>query len=179
MLGCFFLFMATIFSQNKKSYQELLENIQNFEAGQEVQAKQGRKGIRKEIWYNKNGQRLQIVIVGKSADVHYEKSSDHKEIIEHLVDVTAILQEEVIISDDGPKQKLKRIKAEDARYNYSVQELSARNVFMEDVVVPGNRIPEHLPIPQYTLHAETVEMHIVEGNLEVDASHLDAFMGER
>lgn len=177
MLGCFLLFMTTIFSQNKKSYQDLLDNIQNFEAGQEVQAKQGRRGVQKEIWYNKNGQRLQVVISGDSADVHYEKSTDHKEIIEQLTDVTIVMQEELIGTGDASAQKLKRIKAAEAAYNYSSQLLMAKDVYMEEMLVPGEQIPDTLPAPEYTVHAEWVEVQMVEGKLEVDAIELDANLG--
>lgn len=169
--------MTTIFTQNTQSYQGLLENIQSFESGQEVQAKQGRRGVRKEIWYNKNGQRLQAVVVGNSADVHYEKTNDHKEIIEQLVDVSVVLQEELLGSGTGATQKLKRIKAAEAAYNYSTQLLVAKDVYMEEMIVSGETIPEDLPDPDYTVHAEWVEVRMVEGKLEVDASQVDASLG--
>lgn len=177
MIGCFLLFMTTIFTQNTQSYQGLLENIQSFESGQEVQAKQGRRGVRKEIWYNKNGQRLQAVIDGNSADVHYEKTNDHKEIIEQLVDVRVVMQEELLGSGPGATQKLKRIKAAEAAYNYSTQLLVAKDVYMEEMIVSGETIPEELPDPDYTVHAEWVEVRMVEGKLEVDASQVDANLG--
>lgn len=179
MLGCFLLFMTTIFSQNKKSYQDLLDKIQNFEAGQEVQAKQGRRGVQKEIWYNKGGQRLQVVISGDSAHVHYEKSTDRKEIVEQLTDVTVIMQEEVIRRGASSEQKLKRIKAAEAAYNYSSQLLMAKDVYMEEMLVPGEQIPGSLPSPEYTVHADWVEVQMVEGKLEVDVVELDANLEAR
>ena len=129
LMGCLGALMLTTFSKNKESYQELLNHVRNFEQGQEIEAKQGRIGVAKEIWYNQDGKRLQLLLNGDEAHVNYAHTLHGKEIVEHLTNVTAWLQEE---TEPGVMGRLRSAKAKDAEYHYASKVLKANDVMIEE-----------------------------------------------
>lgn len=179
ILGCCFAFlMKTTFTQNQQSYKELLNHLQVFEESQDIQAKQERSGVSKEIWYAKNGRRLLILAQAKNADVYLEKVQGKNMIIERLEDATAIIQEEYDENNGFPLQKLKKIQAKSALYNYTDQSLIAQDVVVEEFIVHGDRIPKKLPPSLHTVRAQEVELKLETGNLQVSAGKVIGVSGK-
>lgn len=127
------MLMRTAFSKNKESYEDLLNHMRNFEESQELQAKQGRYGVKKEIWINEGGNRLQLTVEADQAEIHYANSSMGKEIVEQFTDVFAELSEEIGLGEGAEAgRRLKKARASKAEYHYSTQELKASAIELEN-----------------------------------------------
>lgn len=130
--GCFGILTFTTFSKNTESYEELLGRISQFEESRELQAEQGRLGVKKEIWVNEGKHRLQVALEADRADIKYANSLQGKEIIEQFFWVTATLLEDSTVDGASTNRALKSARAEEAEYHYTSQTLEAANIEIED-----------------------------------------------
>jgi hypothetical protein len=174
LVGLFAGSFAFSFRGDDRHYFKLLDEVQLLQARNELTAKQSRFGVVKEVWYQKDAKRLQAVIHSTGSDLFFEQTGEGGEIVEHLTDVYAVIQEEVIVNGDEKIQKLRVIHADSALYNYSQQTLGADEVLIEEITVPGDRIPDSLPSSAQTVYANRFEVVFQKGAVEINADQMKA-----
>lgn len=112
-LGILWASYKTFFYFNDSDKQEYLELIAQSDPNKAVQAipytaKQDHKKVQKEIWYVKDGLRLQVHISSADAALILDRDDEKTEVIEQMQDVLCTIQEELygILSDGREVIKL-------------------------------------------------------------------------
>lgn len=196
--ACFLL--AKCFHRSEDfAYHEVLARAnpsQTLDHDQTYCAKQLRKGVQKNIWYNKGNRRLEFFLTSVDAEMVFEKQGDRQEIVEHMTDVQCYFQEElyyqlpdgrkVVQQNDGgfylqgkkwsddelgalkPMQTVRYIEADVAQYHYSTETLVANHIKMSLYTAQGHQL---LPLQKRTEtvmdgNAEWVEVSLVNKELQ-------------
>lgn len=122
---------------------------------------QRREGVRKELYYNDEAQRrLQIKIHGKSSNLVFRRHDDRSQIVEMLKGVKFYMQEALFYrTPDGrevsenlsleygplvPMQTIRYVEADEASYNFHIENLEAVNAMVSRYCTVGHSLPEEL-----------------------------------
>ncbi|MFQ5728762.1 MAG: hypothetical protein ACE5GN_00165 [Waddliaceae bacterium] len=184
------LYAKCFSSAEKEAYQEVLARANpssSLETKKAYQAKQLRKGVRKNFWYKKGDKRLEIIITGDKAEMVFEKQGGDQEIVEYMTGVKCYLQEELyFVNPDGsketgdaqkmPAQSVRYLEADTARYYYTTEILEADRAKMILFTAPGHQlVPSVEQVkPVMDGFAEKVKISLVDKALNVKT---DKFKG--
>ena len=100
---------------------------------------QTRHGVSKQIFYAKDGERLQSRLSSEKSEMVFDHRDGKGELREHFTDLTCVLQEKT--EDAGHWQHIRRLKARQAVYSYKCGQLAAQDVVVADYLIPGGQWP--------------------------------------
>lgn len=101
---------------------------------------QTRQGVSKQIFYAKDGERLQSRLSSEKSEVMFDQREGKGELSEHFTDLTCLLQEKTEdAGHDG--HHIRRLKARQAVYSYKSGQLEAQDVVVSDYLIPGGLWP--------------------------------------
>ena len=139
-------------------------------------AQQHRKGVQKELFYTRNGQRLQLRLTSKEAIMVLEHQPEGNFLIEKMNDVKCWMQEELSVSEGRPYQVLRYLEADTATYSYKNDEVVASDVKIYRYTLPGHELPKHFGgvKPSMKGHAEAVQFSMAGKEVQFKAQKLKA-----
>ena len=171
-------------------------------------AEQQHRQARKDLFFMKNGERLQMTVFSEDTRLILDKQEGHSDIVEHMTGVHCCMQEELFyLTSDGkevmksnpatfilrngeaidsnqkklvPMQKIRYLDAKKAIYYYQTDLFLAENVKISEYVVDGHYLLENPPKkePTITGTASAVEFSIAKDNIQFIAHHFKAIIKE-
>lgn len=141
-------------------------------------AEQHRKGVQKDLFFTRNGQRLQLRLVSKDATMVLEHQPEGNFLIEKMQDVKCWMQEELSSADGKTSQTLRYLEADSATYSYKNDEVVASDVKVYRYNLPGHTLSVNLTQFKPTMkgHAEAVQFSMAGKELHFKAQKMKASM---
>lgn len=143
-------------------------------------AQQQRKGVQKDLFFNRNGQRLQLRLTSKEATMVLEHTLDGTQLIEKMQDVKCWMQEELLERQGQAYQTLRYLEADSATYFYKNDEVVASDVKVFRYTLPGHDLVIALAgqKPSMKGHADAVQFSMAGKEIQFKAQKLKATIEE-
>lgn len=136
-------------------------------------AHQHHEKVTKHIFYENEGQALQLKLNSKETDLAVEHRGEINEIIEKMKGVTGIFQEKLLYDQPEGKQVqlLHLLEAETANYFYRSKRLISENVIFKSYKAPGHQLVESVNSLPFTLSgkANILDIHFEGDKIELTA----------
>ena len=176
------LFLSSINPSSKQEYQQVVEAAAMSAAIEPQRStKQHRKGVKKDIWFMKEGERLQFHISSDESELLFE----NQEVIEKMKGMSCILQEELFyLTPDGqeeavPMQIVRYIEADNAVYHYQNDLLEAEDVKIFRYKLPGHHLVESFTEePTMRAIAKSVEISVLSKELSFKAKKMRVILAQ-
>lgn len=122
------------------------------------QADQHRNNVSKQILFLKDHDRLQWRLNSEGSELSFDQHDDSLELIEKFKGIHCVMQEK--LADEGDRQFIRTLTAQDAVYHYKNKELLADNAIVDRYMVPGitwiDSFKEYTPV--MTGKADKIEL---------------------
>lgn len=171
-------------ARDEAAYQELVYGDSS-KVPETTRSVQNRTGLQKDVFYQNNGQDLQLSLNSATAELVLLKRDGATEFVENMHDVGCWLQEKVVHPEDPKKseQIIVNLQAKSASYRYKDQFFAADSVNVKRYMVPGHELVKDLKDPMVALDADHIEsngkeidfsgnVHVVNDLGDVTADHM-------
>jgi hypothetical protein len=132
-----------------------------------------RHQVSKQIFYNKEGQRLQSRLVGDYSELTLNLKGEEPQLVERFRGLACALQEKLIDAPkhegqgdtssqepSQPQQYLRCFKAQEADYSYKTGRLEAEEVEVAHYLIPGFHWPESFDAFQPLLQGRAEKLQL-------------------
>jgi hypothetical protein len=174
---------------DQEGYRKVLEQADPtlaYDVAKTYQASQKKRQVLKSFRKGGETQNLEAFLSAENAEMVYEQDGEKKVIVENMEHVRCYIQEELYyLSPDGqkvltvpqgalgylPKQTVRYVEAEFAKYHYTTETLEASQVSMFQYTASGHSLPRSLDGYEYGKKgkAETAVISMVDGALTFKA----------
>lgn len=169
LLGCVALLLLYFlnYSEADRQHYDYLKSLTQ-RTPKEGSQSQNKQEVRKEIWTEKEGQRLHTTIGSQSSRMTMERRGDKNEVSEEMFGVIALMQEEL----EPEFQRVRALVSEQATYYFKEDRLVAEKVKLYRFHLPGNTLPKALPQEPPLMEGEAAwaELFLKEGRIDLNAS---------
>lgn len=138
------------------------------------EAHQKRDGIYRELLLPQNGSGLHVRMIADNGTITLRREEDAVVFIEHLENLSCLMQEELYYQEGAPMQRLRLVEAAEASYNYKTNVLATEEMTFARFTAPGHDLPETAALMAPTLSgkANRAEITFKETGPAFHADHL-------
>lgn len=128
--------------------------------------KQIRHRVCKDFWIAEEKDRLHHRIESPRSTLFAHFEGKKTKIIEQMIEMKCYIQERLMHSEEGLKQKLRYIESEEGFYHYDNHHFNAEHVFIAFFDMPGNHLQRNLNLEKahMTGHASQVQLSLANQN---------------
>jgi hypothetical protein len=134
---------------DQEEYQKLLVNIEGeLERNVPSLSTQERIGVRKDLFFYKNGSRQQLKVLSDYSELQLHRIQNRVELMEEMRDIQCYMQEKLFSSHatKTPMQSVLFLEAATARYFYKTEDLIAENVKIQRFLAHGDNLNNDLHV---------------------------------
>lgn len=164
----------------QKQYRFLMGQFGEAKGKNQVEARpiqQIRDQVSKQIFYHKDGHRLQCRLTSEHSDLIFQSKENGGELVECFKGIHCLMQEKLIEEPNNLlKQSLRFLKAKEAFYFYKSGQLEADGVNIAHYLAPGLTWPSSLDslTPSFQGEAENIQFSLFNKESALKAHKLQA-----
>ncbi len=164
---------------DKDAYKMLVDSGQASTSSSQRGVHQHRFATLRDVMFTDGSQRLRMRLWSKQGDLLFRQQHGEQELVEDMEDVHCIMQEKLFEKEGQPFQQIRVITADTATYSYEQELLTAKDVFIQQYVIPGHTLVEQLDgyVPSMRGKAASAEFSLGGENVRVQLQQFKAWMG--